>query len=319
MEKRQYLKWVVVGMVISVLLASGVVSAQDFPTRPIEVIVGFAPGGGTDLIARAVADVAPKYLGQPFMVINKPGAAGTIAAQAVASAKPDGYTILVAGGSETLAVPHFRSLPYKALEDFEPVIRLIRQRILISVKVDSPWKTMQEFLTDARRNPEKYSYASSGVGGLYHAAALVVEKKTGIRMRHIPYKGGAETLAALAGGHVDISLSGPDEAYGLIEGGKVRPLAITSDTRYPFLSNIPTMRELGYDAWLENMKGFVVPKGTPQAIVRTLHDRLRKVFDDPQFNSTMDKLKMETAYLNGEDFKKALKAMSDQIGESVKK
>jgi tripartite-type tricarboxylate transporter receptor subunit TctC len=294
------------------------VGAQEYPTKPVEVIVGYPPGGGTDMIARAVADVAPKYVGQPLVVINKAGATGTIAAQSVASSKPDGYMLLVAGGSETVAVPHFKKLPYDPISDFRAIIRLMIERVGFYVRTDSPWKTMTEMVEDAKRNPEKYMYATSGIGGLHHATVLVTEKRTGIRLRHVPHKGGAETLAALAGGHVNLAMASPNEAYALVQGKRVRPLGHASLTRSPVEPDTPTLRELGYDVYIENQKGFVFPKGTPQPIIQKLHDSLKKVFDDPQFKVSAEKLQVELAYLNGEDFQKSMKMMFDQVGESVK-
>jgi tripartite-type tricarboxylate transporter receptor subunit TctC len=310
-----------IGLILTLALAMGVgyAYAQDYPTKPIEVIVGYPPGGGTDMIARAVVDVAHKYLGQPMVVINKAGATGTIGAQFVAAAKPDGYTLLVAGGSETITVPHFKSLPYSPINDFVPVMRFIIERVGFNVRADSPWKTMQEFMADAKRNPEKYTYATSGIGGIHHATMLVTEKRTGIRLRHVPHKGGAETLAALMGNHVNLAMASPNEAYALIEGGRIRQLAHTSLVRSPLYPDIPTLKELGYDVYIENQKGFVAPKGTPQPIVQKLHDSLKKVFDDPQFKASIEKLRLEIAYLNGEDFGRAMKAMYDQVGESLKK
>jgi len=310
-----------IGLILTLALAMsvGYAYAQDYPTKPIEVIVGYPPGGGTDMIARAVVDVAHKYLGQPMVVINKAGATGTIGAQFVAAAKPDGYTLLVAGGSETITVPHFKSLPYSPINDFVPVMRFIIERVGFNVRADSPWKTMQEFMADAKRNPEKYTYATSGIGGIHHATMLVTEKRTGIRLRHVPHKGGAETLAALMGNHVNLAMASPNEAYALIEGGRIRQLAHTSLVRSPLYPDIPTLKELGYDVYIENQKGFVAPKGTPQPIVQKLHDSLKKVFDDPQFKASIEKLRLEIAYLNGEDFGKAMKAMYDQVGESLKK
>lgn len=292
--------------------------AQAYPTKPIEVIVGYPPGGGTDMIARAVADAAPKYVGQPLVVVNKAGATGTIAAQSVASAKPDGYMLLVAGGSETISVPHFKKLPYDAINDFVPVIRLMIERVGFYVKSDSPWKTMQEFIADAKQNPEKFTYATSGIGGLHHSTVLVTEKKAGIRLRHVPHKGGAETLAALAGGHVNVAMASPNEAYALVQGGRIRPLANASLVRSPVEPNTPTLRELGYEVYIENQKGFVFPKGTPPAVVQKLHDSLKKVFDDPQFKASAEKLQVELAYLSGDDFRKTMKAMYDQVGASLK-
>ena len=202
--------------------------AQEYPSKPIEVVVGAAPGGGTDMIARAVADVAPKYVGQPLVVVNKVGAAMVIAAQYVAAAKPDGYTLNVAGGSETVAVPHFRSVPYDPINDFEPIIRFIIERVGFYVKADSPWKSMKDFVADAKQNPDKYSYAHAGVGGIHHATMLAVEKRAGIRLTAVPHKGGAENLAALAGGHVSMAIASPNEAYALVQSGRVRPLANAS-------------------------------------------------------------------------------------------
>jgi len=303
---------------LTLALTFSYAQAQDYPTKPIEVIVGYPPGGGTDMIARAVSDVAPKYVGQPLVVVNKAGATGTIAAQSVAAAKPDGYMLLVAGGSETISVPHFKTLPYDTLNDFVPVIRLMIERVGFYVKTDSPWKTMKEFMADAKQNPDKYTYATSGIGGLHHATVLVLEKRTGVVLRHVPHKGGAETLAAVAGGHVNVAMASCNEAYALVQGGRIRPLANASLVRSPVEPNTPTLRELGYDVYIENQKGFVFPKNTPKPIVQKLHDRLRKVFDDPQFKSSADKLQVELAYLNGEDFQKSMKVMYEQVGASLK-
>lgn len=310
--------WIAVAA-CAILLGALPAAAQEYPAKSIEVVVGFAPGGGTDMVARAIADVAAKYLGQPLVVNNKPGATGIIGSQYVYSSKPDGYTLLVAGGSETVSVPHFKSLPFNPITDFDPVIRIMVERIGFYVRTDSPWKTMKEFIADAKKNPDKYSYATAGVGGLHHATVLVTEKRTGIRMTHVPHKGGAETLTALAGGHVNVAMASPNEAYALVQGGRVRCLAITALERSPTEPNAPTMRELGYDVYIDNQKGFVFPKGVPQPIRQKLHDAVKKAYDDPQFRASAAKLKLELSYLNADDFRKALKSMFDQIGESVKK
>ncbi|MGA2956136.1 MAG: tripartite tricarboxylate transporter substrate binding protein [Thermodesulfobacteriota bacterium] len=309
------------GFLVSLIVLGmgGWAGAQDFPTRPVEVIVGFAPGGGTDLTARAVANYATKYFGQPFIVVNKAGASGTIASQYVATAKPDGYTLLTAGGSETTTAGHFRKLPFHPLNDFEPVICIVGQQIGLSVKTDSPWKTIQEFIADAKKNPEKYSYATSGIGSLYHAAVLVLEKNTGIRLRHVPFKGGAETLSALLGGHVDVAISAPDEAYALIEGGRVRSLVTFSGKRSKLIPNVPTLKEVGYDFFMENMKGLVAPKGTPKPIILKIHDGVKKMMnEDAGFKDSLDKVKLEINYMSSEDFGKALRFMYDQIGGALK-
>jgi tripartite-type tricarboxylate transporter receptor subunit TctC len=309
----------IVAMVGVIMLGSLPIIAQDFPSKPIEVVVGYAPGGGTDMVSRAIADVAAKYIGQPLVVNNKPGATGIIGSQYVYNAKPDGYTLLVAGGSETVSVPHFKSLPFSPINDFDPVIRLMVERVGFYVRTDSPWKTMKDFIADAKQNPEKYTYGTAGVGGIHHAAVLVTEKRTGIRLINVPQKGGAENLTALAGGHVNVAMASPNEAYALVQGGRVRCLALTALERSPTEPNAPTMRELGYDVYIDNQKGFVVRKGVPAPIRQKLHDAVKKAWDDPQFKASAQKLQLELSYLNGEDFRKALMSMYDQIGESVKK
>jgi tripartite-type tricarboxylate transporter receptor subunit TctC len=313
-------KWVFIMVLASTIMLGALpVNAQDFPTKPIEVVVGYAPGGGTDMVSRAIADVAAKYLGQPLVVNNKPGATGIIGSQYVYNAKPDGYTLLVAGGSETVSVPHFKALPFSPIDDFDPVIRLMVERVGFYVRTDSPWKTMKDFIADAKQNPDKYLYGTAGVGGIHHAAVLVTEKRTGIRLTNVPQKGGAENLTALAGGHVNVAMASPNEAYSLVQGGRVRCLALTALERSPTEPNAPTMRELGYDVYIDNQKGFVVRKGVPAPIRQKLHDAVKKAWDDPQFKASAQKLQLELSYLNGEDFRKALKIMYDQIGDSVKK
>ncbi len=314
-------KWMVIAAIACLgMLCAVPLGAQDYPTKPIEVVVPFGPGGGTDLTARAITDLGVKYLGQTLVVNNKPGAAGIIGSQYALNSKPDGYTVLMVGGSHTVSVPHFKSLSFSPINDFDPVIRFTVQRIGFYVKIDSPWKTMKDFIEDAKKNPEKYTYGSSGVGGMHHAAVIVTEKRTGIRLTHVPSKaGGAESLAALAGGHLNMAVASPNEADALVQGGRVRCLAITALERSPAEPTAPTMRELGYDVYLDLQMGFAFPKGVPLPIRQKFHDAVKKAYDDPQFKSKAEKLKLELAYLNGEDFRKALISMYDQIGESIKK
>ena len=314
-------KWaVIVAMACTSILCALPLAAQDYPTKPVEMVVPFGPGGGTDLTARAIADVCTKYLGQPLVVINKPGASGIIGSQYALNSKPDGYTMLMVGGSHTVSVPHFRSMTFNPITDFDPVIRFTVQRIGFYVKSDSKWKTMKDFLQDVKENPEKYTYGSSGVGTIHHAAVLVTEQRTGIRMTHVPSKsGGAESLAALAGGHLDMAIASPNEADALVQGGRIRCLAITAQERSPAAPGVPTMRELGHDVYLDIQMGLAFPKGVAQPIRQKVHDAGKKVYDDPQFKDRAEKLKLELSYLNGDDFRKALKTMYDQVGESVKK
>ncbi|MDH4264976.1 MAG: tripartite tricarboxylate transporter substrate binding protein [Deltaproteobacteria bacterium] len=296
----------------------GTAIAAEFPTKPIKVIVGYSPGGTTDLLARAVAGVAPEFLGQSMVTINKPGATGTIAAKEVADANPDGYTLTIAGGSESTAVGHFKKLPYHPIDSFAPVIRFVKARMIICFDAKAPWKTFKDFVEDAKKNPGKYKYASSGHGGIYHAALLAMCYRTGIKMKHVPYKGGAPGLAALMGGHVDVTIGSDAEIWPMVQGGKIRAMTLTSLDRSPILKDVPTLKELGYDVYLENQKGFVAPAKTPRERIMVLHDALKKVYDHPAFKKMAEQLKLELSYMGPEDFRKALQDMSNQIGEVVK-
>jgi tripartite-type tricarboxylate transporter receptor subunit TctC len=292
--------------------------ANDFPTKPIKVYVGFSPGGGTDLIARSIASVAPEFLGQALIIINKAGASGTLAAKEVANAKPDGYTLLVAGGSETTSVGHYKKLPYHPINAFVPVIRIARARMILCVNSNSPWKSIGDLVADVKATPGRYQYASTGHGGIYHSALLAFSKKAGIEMKHVPYKGGSPGMAALMGGHVDLAIASPAEGRTLAESGKIRMLAMTSNERSDLVPDVPTLKELGYDIYLENQKGFVAPAGTPPERVKFLHDAFKKAYEHEAFVKLAKKLKIERGHLGSENFRNSLQTMYNQIGAVVK-
>lgn len=310
---------VIFTLAIGLILSPEWLVAEEFPAKPIKVMVGFPPGGTTDLIARAVAGVAPEFLGQSLVIINKDGASGTLAAKEVADSRPDGYLLLIAGGSETTAVGNFKKLPYHPIDDFAPIIRFIKARMIICFSANAPWKNFPEFVEDARKNPGKYKYASTGHGSIYHAALLTMCYKVNIRMKHIPYKGGPAGLAALMGGHVDIAIGSDAEIWPLVQGGKIRPVTLTSLDRSPILKDVPTLKELGYDVYLENQKGFVAPAKTPAERIKFLHDAFKKVYDHKAFVSLAEQLKLELSYQGPEEFGRSLRDMYNQIGEVVRK
>lgn len=303
----------------AIAFAAATALAGTFPEKPVTIYVGFAAGGGTDLSARSVAALARPYLGQPVVVVNMPGASGTLAARKVAQSRPDGYTLLMAGGSETVSVGNFKPLPYHPIDDFVPVIRMTRERIVFIVKAEAPWKSVADFVENARAHPGKFKYASSGHGGIFHATMLAFCRRTGIRLTHVPYKGGAESMAALLGGHIDLALASPMDVTPLMKAGTVRCLAITSLERTSLLPDVPTLKELGYDLYIENQKGLVAPAGTPPERVQILHDALKKLFDDPEFIRLTDNQRLERGYLSGPDFAVSLRQMYDQIGSVVRR
>ena len=307
------------GIAAGLLAAAAVVApAQAWePKKPINIVVGFAPGGGTDIIARTVTSAAQEFFPVPLVIVNRAGASGTIAAEYVRNAPPDGYTLLVAGGSESTSVGNHQKLPYDIRSDFTAIIQFNRQRTLLAVKGDAPYKTLEAFVTEVNANPGKYTYGSSGAGGLYHSAMLVFTKAADLDMKHVPYKGGAPALAALLGGHIDATALSPDEGKAMLESGQVRALATFSDARYPGLPDVPTLQEKGYDIYLENMKGLVGPKGMDPEVVAYLHENFKKALETETFKTLADKANIELQYRDGPGFQKAMSDMYEAIGKAV--
>lgn len=313
-------------MTTSKILVSALAAAAVFavagpgaawePTKPIKIIVGFAPGGGTDLVARNLVASSQEFFPVPLVVVNKPGAGGALAADYVKNQPADGYTLLVAGGSESTSVPNHQKVTY-SLDDFTGVLRCIRSRIYVVSHKDSGIKTIADLKAKALAQPGKLSYGSSGQGTLYHSTMLVTTKALGIDMQHVPYKGGAPMMAALLGGHIDITLAGPEEMVAQVQAGTVVPIALASETRLDDYKDVPTLKELGYDVYIENQKGIVAPAATPADALQYLHDNFKQGLDGKVWPSLASKLSMETSYLNGPDFMKAMKTMSDNIKAAV--
>jgi len=292
---------------------------QWTPTKPITILVGFAPGGSADQIARQLSFAAKAIIPVPVLVVNKVGAAGTIAAQAVAEAKPDGYTLFVGGGSETTSVGNFKSLPYDPRKSFVPVIKVSRAPSILAVKADSKFADMKALLAEARQAPEKVSYGSTGEGGIFHATALVWETKAGIKLLHVPYKGAADSMNALLGGQVDCAFGAYEEMKGMIDAGRVRPLALFSRARLPSLPNVPTMTELGIPVSLDNMKGLMGPSGMPQPVQQYLHDVFYKAMQTAEWKEYVTKSGLTQDYSDGPAFQKEVVEAYEMIGKAIAK
>lgn len=303
-------------MTAAVALTAGPSAAWE-PEKPIQIVVGFSPGGGTDVVARALVAASQEFFPVPLVIVNKAGAGGTLAADYVAKQKPDGYTLLVAGGSESTSVPNHRDVSY-SLGDFDAIIRIIRSRLIVATKVDSGIGSIAELQEKAKANPGKLTYGSSGAGSLVHSVMLVTSKELGLDMRHLPYKGGAPMMAALLGGHIDVATASPDEAQPQVAAGKIKLLALSSNERTELFPDVPTLKELGHNVYIENQKGLVAPAGLPEDVYTYLHENFKKGLDSPVWPKMAAKLKLETAYLNGADFMAAMKEMSEKIGKAVK-
>ena len=253
----------------------------------------------------------------PLVVVNKPGASGTLAAELVATSKPDGYTLLVAGGSESTSVPVLLKTNYQ-LSQFRGVLRVNREHMVIVTKAGSGLDSVAKVVAAAKAKPNSLTYGSSGPGSILQSAFIVFANAAGIEMRHIPYQGGSPALAALLGGHVDMTIMTGAGAAPQVAAGKVNAIAVTSD-RAPQVPDVPTLKEEGYNVYLENMKGLVVQADTPDEIVEYLQSRFKKAMETETFESLAKRANVVAGYLPGDEFEKAMKDMSDSIRAAMGK
>jgi tripartite-type tricarboxylate transporter receptor subunit TctC len=226
------------------LLCSSVVQAQSFPARPVTLLVTFTAGGPTDIAGRALAEATSKYLGQPVVVENRPGATGTLGAAALANAKPDGYTVSMIPIT-VLRLPHMENVAYDPMKDISYVMGVSGYVFAYIVRSDAPWKSMAELVAGAKSNAGKISYGSHGIGGSVHLATEELSAAQGVSLNHIPYKGSADMLTAMLGGHLDVAVDSTG-AVPHVAAGKARVLAVLTDKRTPVWPDVPTMTELGY-------------------------------------------------------------------------
>ena len=280
-------------LVLALLAAPALVSAQDrYPSRPIRLVVPFAPGGTTDVLARLVAARMGEQLGQQVVVENKPGAGGNIGADGVAKAPPDGYTLLL-GTPGPLAINGslFKSMPFNPQRDFAPIGQLIGIPSVFIVAANSPHRALRDVLAQAKANPGRTSYASPGNGTTPHLAAELLKSMAGVDLQHVPYKGDAPAVTDLLGGQVPVMVSNVAGVAALIKDGRVRPLAVTSATRSKLLPDVPTVSESGVPGYaVTAWAGIVAPQGTPAPILARLHAELNKAMAAPDIQERLAQL-----------------------------
>jgi tripartite-type tricarboxylate transporter receptor subunit TctC len=291
-------------------LAQGA-AAPKFPERPIRLVVGFPPGGATDILARILSQHMPESIGQPVVVDNRGGASGTIAATMVAKAPADGYTIMmVPSGPFTISVSTYGNLPYDAVRDFTGVSLLAWVTNVIVVPQNSPVKVLQDIVRLAKEKPGQVTFSSSGSGSLHHLAGEVLKGLTGTKMIHVPFKGGGPALAALAANEVTFGFTSMPSAMPLINAKRVRPVAVTSVKRMPALPDTPTMIEAGVPppAGLDIREwyGVIAPAATPVAIVNKLNAEMVKVFKRPDVQTRLTEMGAEYVGSSPQDLSKQL-------------
>jgi tripartite-type tricarboxylate transporter receptor subunit TctC len=254
------------------LLVAGVAHGEDYPSRPIRVIVPFSPGGAVDGPMRLIAQALGTRLGQPVVVENKPGAGATIGTDVVAKAAPDGYTLLLASQTNAISATLYSKLPFDPIADFTPITLIGREPGVVVVNPAVPAKTLQEFIAYVKEHPGKVDFASSGNGSGQHLFAALLASKTGMKMNHVPYRGSGQATTDLLAGVVSMAIPGTAGVVGHIRAGKLRALAVTGAARSPQLPDVPTVMESGvpgYEAYV--WMGLLAPKGTPAAVVERLN------------------------------------------------
>lgn len=267
--------------------------AQDYPNRPVKWVVGYPPGGATDILARLVGQRLSERLGQQFVIENKPGAGNNVGTESVVNADPDGYTILLVNPANGINASLYTKLNFNFIRDIAPVAGITRSPNVMVVPADFPAKTVQEFIDYAKANPGKINMASSGNGTSVHMSGEMFMAMTGIKMTHVPYKGAGPALTDLIAGTVDVLFDNLPSSIGHIKGGSLRAIAVTTDTPSPFLPGVPTVGATvkGYEAsaWF----GIGAPKGTPPERISILNKAVNKIL-------ATEKMKAKLAELGGE-------------------
>ncbi len=287
------------------MLIAGVAQAQDYPVKPVTLIVPWPAGGSTDLTMRAMAEVAAKHLGQPIVIENKAGGSGTVGpATMAASAKPDGYTIAQIPVT-VFRLPLMQQTTWDAEKDFTYIVQLTGYTFGVTTSAEGPFKTWKDVVDFAKTNPGKVTYATPGAGSSLHIGMEQIAAKEGIKLTQVPFKGGAETNAAVLGQHTMLQADSSGWKP-LVEAGKLRLLMIWTAERSKNYPNAPTLKELGFPFVLDSPFGIAGPKGMDPKVVAKIHDAFKKAIDDPGVQATLEKYDMVVNYKNSEDYKKAV-------------
>ncbi len=294
--------------------------AGAWPQRPIELIVPFAAGGGTDVLARALAEVARKHLPQDLIVLNRAGASGAVGWTELANARPDGYKIGIITVELTM-IPHM-GLTKISSDALLPVARLNADPATIAVRADSPYRSIEELIAAARKDEAAVRIGNAGPGSLGHLAAAALQDKAGVKFNHAPYRGANPAVLDLLGGHIEAVAVTPVEVATYVAAGKIRPLAIMAEQRIQAgWEAVPTLKERGIDLLIGGWRGLAVPRNTPDAVVQTLRKAMALTLKDPVLRETMAKQNMGEGYLDQPEFKAVIdrdnavfKQLVDKLG-----
>lgn len=287
----------------------------EFPEKPITCIVNFEAGGTTDIAARSMCDVAGKILGQPMVVVNKAGGTGSVGLASLKKEKPDGYNLCTVAGGIFIS-QHMRQLPFDILKDFTPILQFAEYPTPVLVRDDSPWKTFDELVDYAQKNPGKIRYGTSGSGSIFHLAMETFALQKGIKWTHIPFKGTHPATMAILGSHIEVMVCPPDFKT-FVRPGQLRFLSSFGQSRLPSFPDIPTWKELGYNIEMIHPAGWVGPKGLPQPVVAKLHGAFKQAVESPQFKRVMKDLEFSIVYRGPEDLSVQMKELTEYYRKLV--
>ena len=305
---------------VAMLAFSGLCfSAEKYPTKPIQVIVPFSPGGSSDLTARTLEKFWTKYSPQPMIVVNKPGAGGVLGEEFVVRSKPDGYTIYVGQGSgHDTVMPHLQKMPFDPLKDITPVARVSIHSIVICVSGKSPINSMKDLVEYAKKG-NKVTAAVSTAAGSVDLVMRAISKRAGIPITTVPFAGGADSTTALAGGHLTIGGGHPSEVMPHLKAGRFKAIGVALDKRDPVLPKVPTLKEQGIDvATWGSVKGVAVPNGTPPEIVEYLASTIKKISEDKEYQKAMAAIYQPIDYLGTKEWAAFLQRAYKDYGDLIK-
>ena len=304
------------------LTAAGFAAAQAWPSKPVTMIVPFPPGGLADIVGRPVAEAMSRDLGQPVVIENKAGAGGGIGMGLVAKAPPDGYTVLLALSSLTV-IPEADKVLGRAQmfapDSLRPIARITADPTVLAVRADAPWKTVKDFVEDAKKRPGAINYGSSGNYGTMHVPMEILSQVAGIKMTHVPFTGAGPAVVALLGGQIDAISSGPATVLQHVKAGKLRVLAHWGTARLEAFPDVPPLKTAGYDAEYAQWSGLFVPAATPDAVVQRLRAAARAAANDPKVKEVILNAGSPILYQDTPDFEKYVQADARRMADVVKK
>ena len=318
MNKRPFASRLLLVAACTVAVTAGAY-AQDYPSKPIRMVIPYTPGGSIDTVGRLVADQLQRRLGQPIVIENTPGASGLLGTINVKKAKPDGYTLLFNASSQAY-MPLVVSKPtYDAQRDFTAIGQIGYVPLVVAVNKDVPAKNMIEFVKLAKASPGKYTWATSGLGTTSHLSEEMVNRALGLKMEIVAYKGAVPQLTDVAGGHVTAAISPMPGVMPFVHGGHMRPLAVTSKTRVPSMPDVPTLAESGIPGFeLLSWYGIWAPAGLPPAITNKLNAEIAKAVEAPALKTKFAELSFVPAKSSPEEFQKLIAEDISKIGKAVK-